>query len=175
MKDDKLWREIDALPTTSGVYRIYNETGDSYIGSSVNIRTRCFQHFSRVANGTSTKALTKAFAEPDATFHVEALKMCSRGELDQEERKLIVGLKPTLNSWPIHRIKVTPTQGLVTVAEAAKLKGCSRQAIHAAIKAGRIKGVAKIVETTLWKVDTRSLAGFIPNPNMRRNGRPKRR
>lgn len=171
MKADKLWREIDALPTTSGVYRIYNETGDNYIGSSVNIRTRCFQHFSRVANGTSTKVLTKAFAVPDAVFHVEALKMCSRGELDSEERKLITELKPTLNSWPSKRFNAPPKQGLITIAEAADLKGCSRQAIHAAIRAGRLKGVPERVEVVLWKVDSRSLDDFKPNPNMKRPGR----
>lgn len=62
----------------------------------------------------------------------------------------------------------------VTVAEAAKAKGCSRQAIHAAIKADRLKAVTETVSTVIWKVESKSLAQLVINPRMKRDGRPRK-
>jgi hypothetical protein len=58
-----------------------------------------------------------------------------------------------------------------SVGEAAKLKGCTRQAIHAAIKSERIEAVAEQVTKTVWKINGASLKSFTPNPNMKRSGR----
>jgi predicted site-specific integrase-resolvase len=164
MENGKLWAEIDALPSSSGVYRIYNpKTGDSYVGSSLNIRTRCFQHLTNIANGSSTRALVKAFKSPEATFRVEALKLCSRADLDSEERKFIADLKPSLNSRGSQRVKETNDANLITINEAAKLKGVSRQAIHAAIEAGRIECVEVVTKSK--RITPKALAAFHPNPN----------
>ena len=60
----------------------------------------------------------------------------------------------------------------IPVAEAAKRKGCSRQAIHAAIKAKRVTSKAKAVSTVVWLVGEQSLAKLTINPKMKRpNGR----
>jgi predicted DNA-binding protein (UPF0251 family) len=57
----------------------------------------------------------------------------------------------------------------VTINDAARLKGVSRQAIHAAIKAGRLKTITVDVPQT--RVIASSLKKFEPNPNMKRAGR----
>ena len=49
--------------------------------------------------------------------------------------------------------------GYITVNEAAKLKGCSRQAIHGAIKSERLE--AKTVESVVWLVSVKSLARLL--------------
>jgi len=60
---------------------------------------------------------------------------------------------------------------LITVSEAAKRKGVSRQAIHAAIRANKLEGVSEVVQKVIWKVTVTSLNGYEPNPNMKRPGR----
>ena len=64
-------------------------------------------------------------------------------------------------------------QKIITVNEAARIKGCSRQAIHAAIKSNRLEAVPQTVVKTEWKVCPKSLAQLRINPNMRRQGRRK--
>jgi len=59
----------------------------------------------------------------------------------------------------------------VTINEAAALKGISRQAIHAAIKSGKLETVT--VEVPHIRVVMASLKKFEPNPNMKRAGRPR--
>ena len=60
----------------------------------------------------------------------------------------------------------------ITVNEAARLKGCSRQAIHYAI------GKGKLLYTTermvVYKVSANSLAKLEINANMQRAGRPRK-
>jgi hypothetical protein len=74
-------------------------------------------------------------------------------------------------NYPEHSMK---RNDLITVNEAARIKGCSRQAIHAAIKSNRLEAVSKPVESVVWLVSTKSLANLVINPNMRREGRPAR-
>jgi hypothetical protein len=57
----------------------------------------------------------------------------------------------------------------VTINDAAKLKGISRQAIHAAIRAGKLETVT--VDVPHKRVVLASLKKFQPNPNMKRAGR----
>ena len=47
---------------------------------------------------------------------------------------------------------------------AAKEKGCSRQAIHAAIKAGKLQAVK--IPTVVYEVTRESLEKWHPNPKM---------
>jgi len=63
----------------------------------------------------------------------------------------------------------------ISVNEAAKLKGCSRQAIHYAISKGRLLYTTERV--VVYKVSANSLAKLEINPNMQGNsaGRPKRK
>ncbi len=63
--------------------------------------------------------------------------------------------------------------GLLTIAEAAREKGVSRQAIHAAIEAGRLSVVQ--VGSIAIRIEPKTLAKFQVNVNKRRSGRPARR
>jgi len=60
----------------------------------------------------------------------------------------------------------------ISVNEAAKLKGCSRQAIHYAISKGRLQYMTERV--VVYKVSTNSLAKLEINPKMQRTTRPTR-
>jgi excisionase family DNA binding protein len=62
---------------------------------------------------------------------------------------------------------------LVTITEAAELKGVSRQAIYAAIDAGKLKTVNTRVSAVRIRLD--DLARFEVNPNMQRAGRKPNR
>lgn len=43
---------VESLPMTPGIYRIYRiETGQEYVGSSVNIRRRLYYHLNRLMCG----------------------------------------------------------------------------------------------------------------------------
>lgn len=59
--------------------------------------------------------------------------------------------------------------GYITVSEAAKLKGCSRQTIHYQIASGKLE--AKAEKAIIWMVNKESLAKLELNPNMKRAGR----
>jgi hypothetical protein len=61
------------------------------------------------------------------------------------------------------------TAKLITINQAAKLKSVSRQAIHAAIKTGRLK--ATEVATTSLRITPEALAAFVPNPKRQECGR----
>ena len=39
------------LPAIPGIYSIRSQDGELYIGSSRNIKTRCYRHFSRARTG----------------------------------------------------------------------------------------------------------------------------
>lgn len=58
---------------------------------------------------------------------------------------------------------------LITIIEAAKIKGVSRQAIHAAIKTGRLAIVE--VPTTIVRITPEALAAFTPNPKRQQCGK----
>lgn len=60
---------------------------------------------------------------------------------------------------------------LITINEAAKLKGVSRQAVHAAIAAGTIEVVKRRVTTTRKLIEPEVLDAWEPNPKMKRPGR----
>lgn len=59
--------------------------------------------------------------------------------------------------------------GLMTVAEAARRKGVTRQAIHAAIKAGRLPVVQ--VGSIALRITPKALAALEMNPNKQSSGR----
>lgn len=62
--------------------------------------------------------------------------------------------------------------GLLTIAEAARKKGVSRQAIHAAIKSGRL-AVVQIGSIAL-RIEPKTLAAFNINANKQSSGRPRK-
>lgn len=62
--------------------------------------------------------------------------------------------------------------GLLTIAEAARIKGVSRQAIHAAIKSGRLSVVQ--VGSIALRIEPKTLAAFNINANKQNAGRPRR-
>lgn len=64
--------------------------------------------------------------------------------------------------------------GYITVNEAARIKGCSRQAIHNAIRTERLTAIARKVEKVEWQVCPKSLAKLVINSNMKRAGRRPR-
>jgi hypothetical protein len=175
MGTDDLYQQIDSLPAASGIYRIWNErTGDSYIGASKNVRLRCFQHFSRLSNGQATKALTDAFKPGGGSAAIEVLKLCGPESLDREEKRFIRELKPSLNGAHVPERAIIKGD-YITIADAARIKGCTRQAVHAAVKRGDLLAAPQIVQTKIWTVDKKSLAKWAPNPRSVKNaGRPRR-
>lgn len=62
------------------------------------------------------------------------------------------------------------TGDLISINEAAKLKGVSRQAVHAAIAAGKISVVKHRVTVTRSLITPAALDAWNPNPNMKRPG-----
>ncbi len=62
---------------------------------------------------------------------------------------------------------------LISVNEAAKRKGVSRQAIHAAIASGRIDVIKRRVTLTKKLITVEALEAWTPNPNMKRPKREK--
>lgn len=60
----------------------------------------------------------------------------------------------------------------VTVTEAAKIKGVTRQAVNAAIKAQKLSTI--MVDVPIRMVVRQSLNHWQPNSNMKRAGRPRR-
>lgn len=60
----------------------------------------------------------------------------------------------------------------VTINDAARIKGVSRQAVHAAIKAEKLDIV--IVEVPSKRITRKSLNQWQPNLNMKRAGRPRK-
>jgi len=59
---------------------------------------------------------------------------------------------------------------LITVNEAARLKGLTRQAIHAAIEQGRLEHVIVSVSVKAKRVTPEALAAFQPNEKRRAAG-----
>lgn len=62
----------------------------------------------------------------------------------------------------------------ISVNEAARIKGCSRQAIHNAIQTERLVAIPETVEKIEWKVCPKSLAQLKINPKMQQAGRPRK-
>lgn len=66
-------------------------------------------------------------------------------------------------------------RSLITVSEAARRKGVSRQAIHYLIKVGKLDAESRTVEKIEWQVCPRSLAKLEINSKRQENaGRPRR-
>lgn len=78
----------------------------------------------------------------------------------------------TINLSHIKMPRMAKKNGLLTVAEAAREKGVTRQAIHAAIKAGRLP-VVQIGSISL-RIEPQALAEFEMNPNKQSSGRRPR-
>jgi predicted DNA-binding transcriptional regulator AlpA len=60
----------------------------------------------------------------------------------------------------------------ISVNEAARLKGCSRQTIHSAISKGKLLYTTE--RAVVYKVSANSLAKLEINENMKRVGRPRK-
>ena len=59
----------------------------------------------------------------------------------------------------------------IGVNEAARIKQCSRQAIHYAIQSGRLKATPETASTVIWRICPKSLAQLKINPKMQTGGR----
>jgi excisionase family DNA binding protein len=70
------------------------------------------------------------------------------------------------------QIRSESKDGTVSIAEAARYLGLSRQAVYNAVRDGRIPAVAVQVKTVM--ITRESLDKWEPNPNMKRTGRPAR-
>lgn len=66
------------------------------------------------------------------------------------------------------------TMKSVTISDAARIKGVTRQAVHAAIKSGKLKTVTVTIKTPCVVIAGQSLDHWQPNPNMRRAGRRRK-
>ena len=59
----------------------------------------------------------------------------------------------------------------MSVVEAAKRLGVTRETIYQAIEAGRLKGRLTTVTRKVWRIDPSSLSGFEVSPASQRAGK----
>lgn len=88
---------------TSGVYRITNTvTGDSYIGSSNDIRRRWTEHCHRLTRGTHDNSyLQRAIVKyGSAAFTIAVLEVCAVDMLITVEQRHMDAGRPTYNMAP---------------------------------------------------------------------------
>ena len=101
----------DELPECAGVYlMMHRVTGDTYVGSSKNIRVRVLSHVSSLRPGGASchRKLVELVIARGLKFDVGILERCAPDIRLAAERKWIGRLRPTLNSQSI--ISVVPRQ-----------------------------------------------------------------
>jgi len=67
--------------------------------------------------------------------------------------------------------KLMPAKKTYTVAEAAKIKGISRQAVHLAIKNGTLKAKEKKVTRSEWLISAADLEKYQPSDRHQASGK----
>jgi len=91
--------DTHAIPKRPGVYRVVCiPTGDSYLGATVNLASRCVQHCSpRVwMRGERLQAAYLKYGPRD--FRFEVLELCDVDSLNAREIAWWEKLRPTLNT-----------------------------------------------------------------------------
>ncbi|WP_111355234.1 GIY-YIG nuclease family protein [Rhodoplanes elegans] len=82
-----------------GVYSIATPTGKEYIGSSVDVRRRWYEHHWRMKNGrSSSPQLSRAYGKYGLLLKFSVLEECDPGELRRREQWHIDTRKPALNA-----------------------------------------------------------------------------
>lgn len=132
-----------------GVYAIISPSGKAYIGSSVDIRRRWYEHHWRMKNGqSSSPQLDRAYAKYGLGLRFEVLEQCGPSEIRDREQFYLDTMRPELNAsmdaycaanWACvlgasrsagaeaRRSPVEDSRGLIheSIAAAAIAMGCS--------------------------------------------------
>lgn len=91
------------IPNKAGVYKIVNKiTGEFYIGSAKNLRTRKNHHFHKLKHGRHVNKLLQEDFDVSGkeAFEFEVIALCSEEETFDLEQKFIDELSPTYNLAP---------------------------------------------------------------------------
>lgn len=91
---------IQPLPSKPGVYRILNtETGDMYVGSSVNMLRRRNTHLWHLRRGDHQSPILTAAWEKygESEFVFEVLEICEKSDLLTREQHYLDTLRPRYN------------------------------------------------------------------------------
>jgi len=95
--------DVVFFPNSPGVYKITNlSTGDFYIGSTNNLRTRKNHHFHKLSEGTHVNILLQdAYDQYGAeNFEFDVIQECASTETIELEQKYIDDLQPKYNVNP---------------------------------------------------------------------------
>ena len=84
----------------AGVYRITcTASGNTYVGSAVNLRKRTSKHHRDLRNGTHhNKYMQRSWARYGDVFVAEILVVCGRDQLIDVEQRFIDALQPEFNA-----------------------------------------------------------------------------
>lgn len=82
-----------------GIYQIRNViTGDIYIGQSINLAKRKYNHFYKLKLGKHNPILQNSYNKHGTdNFVFEVLLLCDASELDKHEQELVNKLNPKYN------------------------------------------------------------------------------
>lgn len=122
---------LSPMPKVSGVYGIAAPSGNLYVGSSKNIRTRIKQHYAMLARSNHhSDALQAAYNKYGDNLSPFVLEECAVSDLIAVEQKYIDALKPRYNQSPIAgRIEHTEEMRL---KKSKALSGMPKSAEHRA-------------------------------------------
>src|SRR3990172_6151005 len=101
--------ENSTIPNKSGVYKITNTaTGQIYVGSANNLRTRKNYHFHKLQNDRHVNKYLQADFNKygEDSFEFEIIEFCEKEEHLEREQYYIDELNPTYN--------IAPTAGNMT-------------------------------------------------------------
>ena len=83
----------------SGIYRLTYNTGETYVGKSIHLKTRWKQHFDKLSKGKAAVNMQDAYYNSDHEYpKTEVLLYCHPDMLDYYEGYFINHLKPPLNT-----------------------------------------------------------------------------
>jgi len=105
--------DITAVPTISGVYRIFNiNTGKSYVGSSKNPQVRIKSHFRMLQNGRHHCApLQEAYGPLGESAFSIAIEIVRPENLLLRERELLAEYRSKGLCYNTGDVKVTTKEG----------------------------------------------------------------
>ena len=96
---DAVFRSARRLPAVAGVYLMVNRlTGDSYVGSSEDVRRRAGHWASAIKHGS--KECVRNAAHPHG-FEFELIEACEHEMLERREQFHIRDKRPSLNRNPV--------------------------------------------------------------------------
>lgn len=138
----------DSLPDAPGVYLLTNDvSGDSYVGSAMNVRSRIKDHLSAIKTRKCSRLMLRAVERHGSAFTARLLEQCPCAERRNRERAWVAKLRPTLNRAPVNdngaNIEETAAIGLTLssanldglreLADAMEFKPRISQLVNAAI------------------------------------------